>query len=134
MDLKSIQYGFESHRDYTAVRSLVAKALVLHTSYRRFESYRTDKICLCDLCKLAQLTVLETEFLWVRIPPEVLNFTITKNNIFIVMKKLLLLLLVLCVVSCASKKPTCDAYGLNNQKNIEKNLDSTKINIIFTKD
>jgi hypothetical protein len=71
MDLKSIQYEFESHRDYISVRSLVAKALVLHTSYRRFESYRTDKICLCDLCKLAQLTVLDTEFLWVRIPPEV---------------------------------------------------------------
>jgi uncharacterized lipoprotein YmbA len=50
------------------------------------------------------------------------------------MKKLLLLLLVLCVVSCASEKPTCDAYGLNNQKKIEKNLDSTKINIIFTED
>ena len=28
-------------------------------------------ICLRDLCKLAQLTVLETEFLWVRVPPKV---------------------------------------------------------------
>ena len=54
--------------------------------------------------------------------------------IFIYMKKLLsLLLLVLVLTSCAAKKTPCDAYGLNNEKNIIKNLDSSKIVVIFDK-
>jgi len=54
--------------------------------------------------------------------------------IFIYMKKLLsLLLLVLVLTSCATKKTSCDAYSLNNEKNIIKNLDSSKIVLIFDK-
>jgi uncharacterized lipoprotein YmbA len=47
------------------------------------------------------------------------------------MKKLILLAIILA--SCATTKTSCDAYGLNNQKNNQINLDSTKIVIIFDK-
>jgi hypothetical protein len=49
------------------------------------------------------------------------------------MKKLLVLILVINLVSCATEKSSCDAYGLNEEKKIDKNLDSTKISVIFDK-
>lgn len=61
-------------------------------------------------------------------------FFIKTFSIFIYMKKLLLLsLLVLALTSCATKKISCEAYSLNNEKNIIKNLDSLKIVFIFDK-
>jgi ABC-type uncharacterized transport system auxiliary subunit len=48
-------------------------------------------------------------------------------------KLLILLLLVISLGSCATKKSSCDAYGLNYEKKIDKNLDSSKIVIIFDK-
>jgi uncharacterized lipoprotein YmbA len=49
------------------------------------------------------------------------------------MRKLLILLLVISLGSCATKKSSCDAYGLNEEKKIDKNLDSTNIILTFDK-
>lgn len=42
-------------------------------------------------------------------------------------------MLVISLVSCATEKTSCDAYGLNKEKKIDKNLDSTNIILIFDK-